>query len=67
MKVFKITLAVLLILFFISQLYITMSIFKTEQQKYTVIQSMEDIEKTRQKSALEEFDQLLGVDENNFQ
>jgi hypothetical protein len=30
-------------------------------------QSMEDIEKTRQKSALEEFDQLLGVDENNFQ
>lgn len=44
MKIVKITLAVICILLIISQIYITMSIFKTEQQKYTVIQSDGDVE-----------------------
>lgn len=44
MKIFKKIIAVLFILFFLSQLYITMSIFKTEQQKYTLIESMDEVE-----------------------
>ncbi len=44
MKAFKIIIAALFILFFLSQLIITMSIFKTEQQKYAVIQSMDEVE-----------------------
>ena len=44
MKLLKITTAVLLVVFIISQIYITMSIFKTEQQKYTLLQSLGDIE-----------------------
>ena len=44
MKLLKITTAVLLVVFIISQIYITMSIFKTEQQKYTLLQSIGDME-----------------------
>lgn len=44
MKLLKIALAVVLSIFIISQIYITMSIFKTEQQKYTVIETTKDFE-----------------------
>ena len=44
MKLFKVISTFLIVLFFISQIFIYMSIFKTEQQKYTVIKSDPDFE-----------------------
>ena len=44
MKLFKVISTFLIVLFFISQIIIYMSIFKTEQQKYTVIKSDPDFE-----------------------
>ncbi|HRH58784.1 MAG TPA: heme-binding protein, partial [Chitinophagales bacterium] len=43
-KLFKVISTFLIVLFFISQIFIYMSIFKTEQQKYTVIKSDPDFE-----------------------
>ena len=43
-KWFKVTFITIALIFIISQIYIAMSIFKTEQQKYTVIQSDNEFE-----------------------